>query len=64
MENFQKLSKFEMKNVLGGVVNPPKCYECCANGNPSSPTCSDKVTVQDGQTASCDYGGTLTSVPC
>ncbi len=63
MENFKKLSKAEMRDVLGGVMKP-KCYECCANGDASSPTCSTKVTVQDGQTASCDYGGTLTSVGC
>jgi hypothetical protein len=31
MKNFEKLSRAEMKNVLGGVAAPPTGGDCCAH---------------------------------
>ncbi|WP_449288974.1 bacteriocin-like protein [Mucilaginibacter lutimaris] len=33
MKKFEKLSRTEMKNVLGGVVKPPACTNACVIGN-------------------------------
>ena len=58
-----------MKNVMGGNIpvdeldSGNKCYKCCPNGDANSSMCSDKVTVKEGETASCTLG-TLTSVSC
>lgn len=49
----KKLSKDEMKKVMGGVVDPPKCHKCCMDDDPYH--CSICVTSSDS--ASCPTKG-------
>jgi hypothetical protein len=59
MQNFQKLSRSEMKNVKGGVAIPATCSAKCLDG--TSVSCSGancNALDADGNTdGSCSAGG-------
>ncbi len=60
MEKFKKLSRGEMKNVIGGRTSPASCSAKCFNGQ--SVSCSGancNATDADGITdGSCSSAGT------
>ncbi|WP_316805201.1 bacteriocin-like protein [Pedobacter nototheniae] len=68
MKNFKKLSRTELKEVIGGGPFSPSLetgdcsYKCCWNNQPSN--CSATVTMSQGDsgTASCIEGAHLVAV--
>lgn len=67
-----KLSRTEMKNVLGGVDTMDSnaglddsgggCYKCCPKNSCGSPLCSTGVNVPDGSHADCSANGSDSQV--
>ena len=63
----QKLSKDEMKKVIGGVAPPSDCSAQATNCDSAKCSCSGSGTNACGASdnaAECNCNGTITTVTC
>lgn len=70
LKEVEKLSREQLKNVLGGFTGLTEDvtyaehdgrYKCCPKGDPTSSQCSECVEADSGDMVSCELG---TVYPC